>query len=264
MTLKPNRIVLLVLVLLSSCTIHKANLEKTDVKTTDLNTLSQEFLQTIKDGKDTEAIQDRIARITMDELTQSLVNDAHKLAFWINIYNAYIQVILMKNPEAYEDKGNFFKKEQIPIAGELLSFEKIEHGIIRKSRWSLGQGHIRKWFPNKLERKLRVDKRDYRVHFALNCGAKDCPPVSIYYPEELEVQLNKGTELFLKQNSDYHPEKNEVAVTSLFNWFRGDFGGKQGIKKILKEFEVIPTTQNINVSYKNYDWTLDLNNWITL
>jgi hypothetical protein len=262
--MRPNIIVLLFLVLFSGCTIHKANFEKTALKTSDFNKLSEDFLQNIKNGKDTKTIQDRIANTTSAELTDALITDAHQLAFWINIYNAYILVILSENPELYDDKKAFFKKEQIPIAGKLLSFEKIEHGIIRKSQWSLGQGRIRKWFPNKLERRLRIRKRDYRIHFALNCGAKDCPPVTIYNPEELDEQLDQGTELFLKQNSDYHPEKNEVAVTSLFNWFRGDFGGKQGIKKILKEFEVIPTTKDIDISYKNYDWTLDLDNWTNL
>ncbi len=226
--------------------------------------LSEDFLQNVKDGRDTKIIRDRIANLTLEELTNSLITDAHRLAFWINVYNAYILVILKEDPEAYNDKSTFFKKEQIPIAGERFSFEKIEHGIIRKSQWALGQGRIRRWFPNTYERKLRINKRDYRVHFALNCGAKDCPPVAIYHPETLESQLNTGTALFLKQNSEYYPEKNEVAVTSLFNWFRGDFGGKNGIKKILKEFEVIPNTQDIDISYKNYDWTLDLDNWTHL
>lgn len=249
---------------LGGCTVHKAHLDKTGLKTTNINALSQEFLETVRDGKDTEAIQEKIARLPLDELSQSLVSDAHKIAFWINIYNGYIQVKLMENPKAYDDKSEFFKKGQIPIAGVRFSFENIEHGILRKSQWPLGQGRIRKWFPNKIERDLRVDKRDYRIHFALNCGARDCPPVTIYHPEELDVQLNKVTELFLKRNSEYHPEKNEVAITSLFNWFRGDFGGKKGIKRILMEFGVIPDTKDIDISYKNYDWTLDLDNWTTL
>lgn len=257
-------IALLILALFNGCTIHKANLEKTVVKTTDLNTLSEEFLQNIKDGKNTRAIQDRIANLTLKELNNSLVTDAHRLAFWINIYNAYILAVLSENPELYDDKKAFFKKEQIPIAGKLLSFEKIEHGIIRKSQWSLGLGRIRKWLPNRLERKLRANMRDYRVHFALNCGAKDCPPVAIYNPEKLDSQLNEGTKLFLNQNSYYYPEKNEVAVTALFNWFRGDFGGKKGIKEILKKFEIIPTTKDIDISYRDYDWTLDLDNWTNL
>ena len=191
----------------------------------DLNSLSEQFLTSIKNGKDTNDLKAKLYAFSLEDLENGLKTDAQKLAFWINIYNGYIQVILSEHPEKYDDRREFFKAEQIPIAGRLVSFAKIEHGIIRKSQWELGLGKIRKWFPNKFERKLRVDKRDYRIHFALNCGAKDCPPVAVYDSDRLEEQLNKGTEMYLKKSSEFNKEKNEVGVTSLFSWFRGDFGG---------------------------------------
>ncbi|MFT6993789.1 MAG: hypothetical protein ACJA1P_000516, partial [Maribacter sp.] len=117
---------------------------------------------------------------------------------------------------------------------------------------------------NKFERKLRVDKRNYRIHFALNCGAKDCPPVAIYEWERLDEQFKKGTSTYLKNTTVYTKEKKEVAVTALFSWFRGDFNGKSGVKKILKKQGLIPTTKDMDLSYKNYDWTLDLDNFIDL
>lgn len=230
----------------------------------DFNALSVEFLKRAKEKQDTQSIREQLSNTTLEALEEGLKTDNQKLAFWVNIYNGYIQVILSENPDLYNDRQDFFGKEQIPIAGEMVSFGKIEHGIIRKSQWPLGLGLIRKWFPNKFERKLRVDKRDYRIHFALNCGAKDCPPVAIYTAERLDEQFAKGTERYLKKTSDYKAAQNEVAVTSLFNWFRGDFGCKSGVKDILKEQGIIPTTKGIDITYKNYDWTLDLDNWIDL
>ncbi|NNL10055.1 MAG: DUF547 domain-containing protein, partial [Croceitalea sp.] len=153
---------------------------------------------------------------------------------------------------------------QINIAGEMVSFAKIEHGIIRKSQWELGLGYFRKIFPDKFERKLRVDKRDYRIHFALNCGAKDCPPVAIYTPNRLKEQLQKGTKIYLERTTTVNTQNNIAKVTSLFSWFRGDFGGKNGVKKILKEQNLIQNTKDVELSYKNYDWTLDLDNFIDL
>lgn len=230
----------------------------------DFNTISETFLERIKLNKDTKEIQDLLAKTTIAELDAALNTDVKRLAFWVNIYNAYIQVILKERPELYDDRGTFFKKEQITIAGETISFAKIEHGIIRKSQWEYGLGMIRKWFPSKFERKLRVDKRDYRIHFALNCGAKDCPPVAIYEWEKLDEQFEKATSTYLKNTTVYTKEKKEVAVTSLFSWFRGDFNGKSGVKKILKREGLIPTTKDIDLSYNNYDWTLDLDNFIDL
>ncbi|MFH6604307.1 DUF547 domain-containing protein [Maribacter algicola] len=233
-------------------------------KELDLNELSEAFLVNIKNGASTNEIREKIYGLSLEDIVNGLSTDDKKLAFWVNVYNAYIQVILSENPKLYDDKRSFFKKEQLPIAGRMISFEKIEHGIIRKSQWPLGLGFVRKWFPDRFERKLRVDKRDHRVHFALNCGAKDCPPVAIYEAPRLDDQFDRGTELYLKRTSKYNAENNEVAVTSLFNWFRGDFGCKKGIKKILKRQEIIPTTKRIDITYQNYDWTLDLDNWIEL
>ncbi len=230
----------------------------------DYNKLSEEFLTCVKEKGNTKDIRQKIAKLTLEELENGLITDEQKLAFWLNIYNGYIQVVLTENPDLYKDRSSFFKKEQIPIAGSLISFEKIEHGILRKSQWPLGLGYIRKWFPGKIERKLRVEKRDFRVHFALNCGAKDCPPVTVYTVDRLNEQLKSGTKYFLTKMSSYTKETNTVRVTSLFSWFRGDFGGKSGAKKILKENGIIPTTKGVDVEYTNYDWTLYLNNFIAL
>lgn len=230
----------------------------------DYNQLSETFLVRAIANQDTKDIQDVLANTNSNDLENALDNDAKRLAFWINVYNAYIQVILKEQPELYDDRGTFFKKDQITIAGERISFAKIEHGLLRKSQWEYGLGYIRKWFPNAFERKFRLAKRDYRVHFALNCGALDCPPVAVYAWERLEEQLEKGTSAYLKNTSTYDKEQNEVAVTALFSWFRGDFGGKSGVKNILKENGVLPSIKDIELRYKSYDWTLKLDNYIEL
>ncbi len=232
--------------------------QETNYEASTLNALSEKFLENVKSGKDTQDIQDQLANTPLKTFENGLRTDAQKLAFWVNIYNAYIQVILSKNPELYNDRRAFFGENRIKIAGELVSFAKIEHGIIRKSQWPLGLGKIRKWFPNAFERKLRVKKRDYRVHFALNCGAKDCPPVAIYKAELLEEQFNQSTTMYLKKTTSYDASKNEAMVTALFSWFRGDFGNKSGVKHILKNEKLIPSTKGVTLIYKNYDWTLDL------
>ncbi len=229
-----------------------------------LNRLSENFLSAIKNKQSTKEFRSRLNGLTIEQLEKSLVTDHQKLAFWINIYNAYIQVILTENPELYKDRGSFFKKDQVPIAGSLVSFDKIEHGIIRKSQVSIGLGLVGKWFPDDFEKRLRVENRDYHIHFALNCGAKDCPPVAIYKVDRLEEQFNKGTEKYLKQTSVYDDSKKTVAVTPLFSWFRGDFGSSSGVLNILKKYKIIPATEGVDITYKDYDWTLDLGNWIDL
>lgn len=258
------KLAVVITILIGFGAFSEAPAQRNAIPILELNTLSENFLLKAKEGQNTKEIQEQLAKTDLNTFEASLKTDAQKLAFWVNIYNAYIQVFLREHPELYKDRGAFFNDDRITIAGEFISFAKIEHGIIRKSQWPLGLGKVRKWFPNKFERKLRVDKRDYRVHFALNCGAKDCPPVAVYYPDRLEEQFEKSTQMYLKKTTVYDAAKKEVAITSLFSWFRGDFGSKSEIKKILKDQGLIPQTKDIDIVYKNYDWTLDLDNWIVL
>ncbi|UJH67755.1 DUF547 domain-containing protein [Allomuricauda sp. SCSIO 65647] len=260
--MKTKLIVILFMTALSCCKVKKVDFQGVRTATTDFNRLSEDFLQYTIDGKNTKTFQEQLANTTVDELANALTTDEQRYAFWVNIYNAYILVVLSENPEFYEDKGAFFGNEQLNIAGEMVSFEKIEHGILRKSQWSNGLGYVRKWFPDRLERKLRVEKRDYRIHFALNCGAKDCPPVAIYNPDRIKEQFEVGTRTYLARTSSYDKKTSTVKVTSLFSWFRGDFGGKSGIKNILKDHGIIPDTKGVDIEFKNYDWTLDLDNFV--
>ncbi len=230
----------------------------------DLNSLSEDFIREARNGGDTQFYEEQLANLTLDEFEKALTSDTKRIAFWVNLYNAYIQVVLKENPEAYKNRSSFFSKHQLRIAGVEVSFSTLEHGILRKSKWDKGLGYVRKWFVSDFERRLRVNNVDYRIHFALNCGAQDCPPVAVYTPERLEEQLAKGTRLFLEKTTEYNPNKKEVQVTALFSWFRGDFGGGNGTKNILREHMLIPTTKNISLKYKSYDWTLQLDNFIDL
>ena len=119
------------------------------------------------------------------------------------------------------------------------------------------------FYSDEFERKLRVNKRDFRIHFALNCGAKDCPPVAIYTPDRVLQQFEANSIIFLKKTTRFKNDKT-VCITPLFNWFRGDFNGKNGIKKILKRYGLIETTAGITLEFAGYDWTLKLDNYIGL
>lgn len=224
------------------------------------NQISKNLLQNIMDKSSYEKEINLLAASTLDELVTELKTDNQKLAFWINIYNSFIQISLSKNPNLYKDKGKFFSEERIKIAGEVLSFDDIEHGIIRKSKIKLSLGYLRKWFVSKYERDLRVNNIDWRIHFALNCGAKSCPPVAVYSAESLNKEFDFMTREYLKEQTTYNKETKIAKSVALMSWFRGDFGGISGAKKILFEYKIIPDKPK-NLEFKSYDWTLLLENY---
>jgi hypothetical protein len=246
---------------ITSCGIKRPSQANRDVSTTKFNKLSQDLLINLKANKNVADIQKELANVSEDELEKGLPLDEQRKAFWINIYNGYILSILKKDKSQFDDRTAFFGKKQINIAGNELSFDDIENGMIRKSQFKFGLGYISKIFPPSFERHLRVDQRDFRIHFAINCGAKSCPPVRIYDPKTVNNQLDNASKMYLKDFTNYKKEENVVETSTLMSWFRGDFGGKSGTKKILKEFKLIPEDSNPEVTYGIYDWTLDINNF---
>ena len=82
-----------------------------------------------------------------------------------------------------------------------MSLDDIEHGILRRSKIKWSEGYFNKLFPSKFEKENRVNKVDYRIHFALNCGARSCPPIAFYDPEKLDKQLDVATMIYLKSCS---------------------------------------------------------------
>lgn len=251
----------LFLLAISSCGIQKPTATGHSVSTTLYNEWSESMLTNLQSGKSVSAIQKKLADIEVAELEKTLQNDAQRKAFWLNIYNAYIIAILKDDKSKFEDRGAFFTTKQINIAGQMLSFDDIENGMIRKSQLKWGLGYIGKLFPSKFERDLRLGERDYRIHFALNCGAESCPPVRIYKAETIDRQLQNATASYLKAYTKYNKDQNSVEVTPLMSWFRGDFGGKSGTKEILQQFNLIPEGSNPSINYGNYSWKLDVDNF---
>ncbi len=227
------------------------------------SSLAQELLQAVRNNKSTKSIEKKLATADAVQLHNELNTDAKKMAFWVNIYNGFIQVVLKENPELYDDRNAFFKKEQVNIAGYKVSFDKIEHGLIRSSTWKLSKGYLPKVFPGEFERYFRLDNRDARIHFVLNCGAKDCPPVYIFDATTLNEDFDKVAGEYLRNKTEYDSSKKRVKTTPLFQWFTGDFGvGKKGVKNTLARYDIIPKDHDgIDVDYKGYDWTLDLGNF---
>jgi hypothetical protein len=223
--------------------------------------LSQDFLYAARTGTTTAAFEKSLATMDYALLKGMLKSDNEKKAFWINLYNAFTNTILRKDPAKYGNRHRFFSAKGVTVAGRHFSLDDIEHGFLRRSRvkWSLG--YIGKPFPSKTERELRVAKRDSRVHFALNCGAKSCPPIAYYSPERLDGQLDGASKVYLLGEATYEKDENRVHLPAIMGWFRADFGGKKGMRNMLKNFGIIPANAHPHISFKSYNWDLYLDNY---
>lgn len=228
--------------------------------------LSKQLVEAVRDGEPHFMITRQLATVPEDELYRNLDSEADKKAFWINVYNAYVQILLLEEPELFEDRNswfgyNFFSSPQVTIAGKELSFDDIEHGIMRRSKIKISLGYLDQWFVDDFVERFWWDEIDPRIHFVLNCGAISCPYIAPMDPDRVEEQLRIGAKEYLEDTTDYYPGKNEVEVTRLISWFRGDFGGVDGAIEMIKSYGIIPDDADPSVSYKEYDWTLELGNY---
>ena len=215
---------------------------------------SQNMLVYIKSELPYQSYLDTLENIDLNKLDIELNNHQKKLAFWLNIYNSLVQIRLIENPNLFEDKKAFFKKNDIIIGSEKLSLDDIENGILRCKKNVSNPKFIEKFKLNSIEK---------RIHFTLNCGATSCPAIAYYKSELIEEQLEEATKFYIENNCEYKSVKNEIIISELFSWFKEDFNGEDGIIKFLKKYKLIPQEElkYVKIIYKEYDWGLKPGNF---
>ncbi len=196
--------------------------------------------------KSEEAKLDQYLKI-LENVDPEVLSRNEKFAFYANVYNAWtIKLILSGYPgiSSIKDLGNLlrspWKKKIVRIAGEVISLDHVEHEI------------------------LRPRFKDPRVHFAINCAAKSCPPLR---PEPfsgaiLDEQLNDSTRSFINDPNSYRLENNELYVSRIFKWFAEDFEDdalgfflEYATGDLLEKLKA--KADRITVKYLPYDWSLN-------
>lgn len=221
------------------------------------NKISESLLLAVKMKQETTVLTSSLEKTSLVQLQKYLSNDDSKKAFWINIYNAFFQIL---RKEKQVEKAKIYTIKAIAIAGQKWSLDDIEHGILRKYRYKYSLGFLPNPFAASLIKKMAVAKIDYRIHFALNCGAKSCPPIAFYSAEKINQQLELATLSFLETETDVFADKKELHVTTLFKWFFADFGGRKGIRQIIAE-KLNIETKGYKIIYKPYSWEEVLENY---
>ena len=218
---------------------------------------SGELLLSVRNEKPVSGILDELENISWKRLEEQLTNDNLKLVFWINIYNSFYQIL---SKSYHLSAPKIYTSKIIPVAGYKFSLDNIEHGILRKFRYKYSLGYFPNIFTSSTIKNLAVDSVDFRIHFALNCGAKSCPPIRFYSEKDWDQQLDLATRSFLESETKINSEKRQVKITRLFLWFHKDFGGNKGIRKILKEY-LNKDFKGYKLWFDHYSWDIHLDNY---
>lgn len=161
---------------------------------------------------------------------------------------------LERRPALFESRLRFFRTPAVTVAGVDLSLDDIEHGVLRGGRSKYGLGYLPRLERTGLDRAYRLEV-DPRIHFALNCGAASCPAVLAYDPDTVDETLDYATRSYLDETVEYDAKRHRVRVPQPCLWFAGDFGGRSGIRDLLRRFEQIPPESSPSLRFQGYDWT---------
>jgi hypothetical protein len=199
---------------------------------------------------------------------RSLKDRGARLAFWINIYNTAVihGVIELGLVRSVKEYPGFFDRITYEIGGFPFSPNEMEHGLLRGNR-----RHPYRVLRPFRERDPRLGFTilpvDPRIHFALVCGARSCPPIGFYEAEQIDFQLGLAAMSFINSPQvKILPEKMTVLISMIFKWYKIDFGGSDRAlldtllnyldegkdKAFLKE-----NRNQIRIRYQPYDWNLN-------
>jgi len=183
-------------------------------------------------------------------------SEAQRFAFWINVYNAHtIQKVIENYPLKSIRKldGAFgistvFENRFIPMPAhhpegkdDELALNDVEHKI------------------------LRAQFKDARLHAAINCASKSCPPLrnEAFVAERLDQQLQEQMKTFVLDPARNHidPAQKELAVSEIFKWFSEDFErDAKSVQEYLIRYvspEQADFLRSAKLRYLDYDWDLN-------
>lgn len=184
--------------------------------------------------------------------TPSRMARADQFAFWVNLYNALtLQEVMRAYPVAsirdIKSRGVLdfaaligpWKTKLVTVEGRALSLDDIEHGI------------------------LRPTFKDPRVHYAVNCASIGCPNLQpeAFRGDRLDAQLTAAARGFINHPRAVRADGNRLRLSSIYDWFRGDFGNEAQLKQHLERFAEPALAETIRsargIAGYGYDWSLN-------
>lgn len=171
---------------------------------------------------------------------ENLTPAARKAAL-INAYNALTVSWIMEN---YPVESIWRTKHPFTLARHVVDGRKV----------SLDD----------LETWLR-DMGDPRIHAALVCASRSCPPLrrEAYVESRLDEQLDDNTRRWLANSdlNEFLPRQKTAKISKVFDWYHGDFeknGG--GVWSFLAKYSPVGSgfpNQTTDIRYKSYHWGLN-------
>jgi len=182
----------------------------------------------------------------------STLNENEAIAHYANLYNALtIDLIVQNFPLKSIRKAKTYngskvsglagpwKKVKVSANGGTLSLDEIEHKI------------------------LRVQYPSPYVHYMVNCASVGCPNLlDRAWEADTQLKVRKdAAAAYINSPRGVIITSKGLKVSSIFKWFKEDFGGTEGVLKHIREHADADLAAAIDGGAKitdyGYDWSLN-------
>eukprot|EP00850_Spirogloea_muscicola_P019628 SM000195S05275 [mRNA] locus=s195:216834:219746:+ [translate_table: standard] len=211
------------------------------------------------------AATEELQRVDLFTLTRM-----EKMAFFINVYNSLVIHAMVEGgtPSNILQRLFFYKQNMYHIGGVDYSLDDIENGVLRgNSPPSTSLTKSRPFDRSDPRRFQAIQPMDPRVPFALNCGAKSCPPITVYTAENLDDALANATAAFLEGEYEFDKTTASVTLSNIFDWYKEDFGSseEERVRWVFHhldqsrqaELEEALAESRVAITFRKYDWDVN-------
>ncbi|MEO0481538.1 MAG: DUF547 domain-containing protein [Planctomycetota bacterium] len=185
----------------------------------------------------------------MAEIDPARLEADDRLAFYINVYNAtMIRTVSERFVDGWNPSLNefgVFEESLVHLRGSQVTLNHLENDIIRPTF------------------------KDARIHAALVCAARSCPPIldHAYRGEDLQETLESKMQAFVRDSSRNKLDQKKLGLSKLFEWYASDFGDNQravlgyvsrfaGKDLTRREFGTIDYSWTLNQAVPHGEWVV--------
>ncbi|RMF25420.1 MAG: DUF547 domain-containing protein [Bacteroidetes bacterium] len=159
-----------------------------------------------------------------------------QLAYWINAYNAFTVKLIL---------------EHWPVS----SITKLHGGKPWDVKWiQLGD---KKYSLNQIENEIiRPKFKEPRIHFAVNCAARSCPPLlnQAWTPRNLEPMFERQARRFINDPAFNKIQPDAAQLSKIFDWYAEDFGD---LVAFINRYSKVKLRPDAKITFLEYDWALN-------
>ncbi len=222
--------------------VIEKKVEVNDVDHSQWNALLRKNVSSLGNVNYKGFLKDKILLESYLNMLSAKIPDANwsksaKLAYWINVYNAFTIKLIVDNypTKSIKNIANPWGEKFFELEGVSYSLEQVEHEVLTKMN-------------------------EPRIHFAINCASYSCPNLAnqAYISNTIDKQLTEVTKKFINDSLKNVITEKDIKISEIFNWFSKDFKtANTSVIDFLNKYSETKISEDAKVHYLDYNWSLN-------